>query len=115
MYLTLSAFRTTIAFIAAQAHGSGVVFDYTQPREALPLLERLAHDSLSARVQLAGEPFQLFFTPPEIAAELSAFTSFEDIGTDEINRRYFSALSSPGAEPQLQARGTAARLLSAWK
>jgi methyltransferase (TIGR00027 family) len=56
-YLTLEAFRATIAFIASLPAGSGVVFDYGQPRSALPLLERLAQDSLAARVQLAGEPF----------------------------------------------------------
>ena len=72
-YLTLEAFRATIAFVASQPAGSGIVLDYGQPRSALPFLEKLAHDSLAARVQLAGEPFQLFFTQPEIAAELSKF------------------------------------------
>lgn len=62
-YLTLEAFRSTINFIAVQPSGTGVVLDYSQPRSALPFLEKLAHDSLSARVQLAGEPFHLFFTP----------------------------------------------------
>ena len=79
-YLTLPAFRATVAFIAAQPPGSGITLDYGQPRSALPFLEQLAHDSLAARVQLAGEPFQLFFTPTEIAAEFSAFQTIEDIG-----------------------------------
>ena len=108
-YLTLEAFRGTIGFIASQPAGSGVVLDYGQPRSALPLLEKLAHDSLAARVQLAGEPFRLFFTPPEMAAELAAFRAIEDLGSAEINARYFG-----GRADDLKMRGSAGRILSAW-
>jgi len=108
-YLTLEAFRATIRFIAAQPSGSGVVLDYSQPRSALPFLEKLAHDSLAARVQLAGEPFQLFFTPQEIAAELTFFQKLEDLGSSEINERYFTNRTD-----NLKAMGSAGRLLSAW-
>jgi methyltransferase (TIGR00027 family) len=108
-YLTLDAFRATIKFVSSQPAGSGIVLDYSQPRSALPVLEKLAHDSLAARVQLAGEPFQLFFTPPEIAAELGGFHSLEDIGSREINERYFSNRAD-----ELKVLGSAGRLLSAW-
>jgi methyltransferase (TIGR00027 family) len=108
-YLTLEAFRATVSFISAQRPGSGLTLDYGQPRSALPLLEQMAHDSLASRVEKAGEPFQLFFTPPEIAAELSRFHGVEDLGAAEINARYFS-----GRSDQLKMRGTAARFLSAW-
>jgi len=108
-YLTLAAFRSTLAFIAARPAGSGLVLDYGQPRAVLPLLEQLAHDSLAARVQLAGEPFQLFFTPKEIAGELAAFHGIEDLGSKEINARYFV-----GRADSLKLRGSAGRLLSAW-
>ena len=108
-YLTLEAFRSTTAFIASQPEGSGVVLDYGQPRSALPFLEKLAHDSLAARVKLAGEPFQLFFTPPKIAAELTAFRNLEDIGSSEINARYFSNRTD-----NLKILGSAGHLLSAW-
>jgi methyltransferase (TIGR00027 family) len=108
-YLTLEAFRSTIGFISARPAGSGVVLDYGQPRSALPFHEKLAHDSLAARVQLAGEPFQLFFTPPEIAAELTAFRNREDLGSVEINTRYFANRTD-----NLKLLGSAGRLLSAW-
>jgi methyltransferase (TIGR00027 family) len=107
-YLTLEAFRSTIDFISARPAGSGVVLDYVQPRSALPFLEKLAHDSLAARVQLAGEPFRLFFSPPEIAAELTAFRDCEDLGSDEINTRYFANRTD-----NLKLLGSAGRLLSA--
>jgi methyltransferase (TIGR00027 family) len=108
-YLTLEAFRGTVNFIAAQSPGSGLTLDYGQPRAVLPLLERLAHDSLASRVEKAGEPFRLFFTPAEIASEFSRFHSLEDLGAPEINARYFS-----GRADQLAVRGTAGRLFSAW-
>jgi methyltransferase (TIGR00027 family) len=108
-YLTLEAFRATLGFISAQHLGSGLTLDYGQPRSTLPLLEQMAHDSLASRVEKVGEPFQLFFTPSEIAAELSRFHSVEDLGAAEINARYFS-----GRSDQLKMRGTAARFLSAW-
>jgi methyltransferase (TIGR00027 family) len=108
-YLTLEAFRATLSFVSAQPPGSGLTLDYGQPRSVLPPLERLALDSLASRVEQAGEPFQLFFTPTEIAAELSGFHTIEDLGAPEINARYFS-----GRTDQLAMRGSSGRLLSAW-
>jgi methyltransferase (TIGR00027 family) len=108
-YLTLDAFRATVRFIAAQPQGSGLVFDYAQPRSALPPREQLAFDSLAARVHLAGEAFQLFLTPPRVAAELAAFYDLEDLGSPEINERYFASRSDG-----LRAIGNAGRLVSAW-
>jgi methyltransferase (TIGR00027 family) len=107
-YLTLEAFRATIRFIAAQPPGSGIVFDYGQPRHVLSLREQLAHDSLAARVAQAGEPFQLWFTPSEAACELEAFRTIEDLGPYDLNLRYFANRAD-----QLQLRGGAARILSA--
>jgi methyltransferase (TIGR00027 family) len=108
-YLTLEAFRATVSFVASQPSGSGIVLDYGQPRSALPFREQLAFDSLASRVQLAGEPFQLFFTPAEIAAEFSEFYNLEDLGSPEINARYFDTRSD-----NLRLLGSAGRLLSAW-
>jgi methyltransferase (TIGR00027 family) len=108
-YLTLEAFRSTIAFIARSPVGSGVVFDYGQPRRVLPPLEQLAFDSLASRVAQAGEPFQLWFTPPELAYELEEFRLIEDIGSIEINERYFH-----NRRDQLQLRGSGGRFLTAW-
>jgi methyltransferase (TIGR00027 family) len=108
-YITLAAFRSTIRFISSQPRGSGVVFDYGQPRSVLAPLEQLAHDSLAARVHLAGEAFQLFFTRADVAAELAAFRELEDLGSPEINARYFA-----GRSDRLKLLGSAGRLVSAW-
>jgi methyltransferase (TIGR00027 family) len=108
-YLTLDAFRATIGFIASRGRGSGVVLDYAQPRSALPFFEQLALDSLAARVKLAGEPFQLFFTPAEIATELRDFYNLEDLGSPELNSMYFANRTD-----NLRMMGNAGRMLSAW-
>ncbi|HEY8998668.1 MAG TPA: class I SAM-dependent methyltransferase [Edaphobacter sp.] len=108
-YLTPEAFRSTLALIAASAKGSGVVMDYGQPRNALPLMERLARDSMSARVASVGEPFQLFFTPEDMAWELRAFHSIEDLGTEELNARYFT-----GRSDNLRTMGASGRIVNAW-
>lgn len=109
-YLTLSAFRATLEFVEARPAGSGVVFDYGQPRKALPLVDRLVHDALLARVRLAGEPFQLFLTSAEMARELARFMRLEDLGSTEVNARYFS-----GRADRLAMRGAGGRMVSAWK
>lgn len=108
-YLTRPAFRATVAFIAAQPVGTGIVFDYAQPREALPPNEQLAFDSLASRVHLAGEAFQLFFTPADIATELAPFHRIEDLGSPEINAYYFAHRTD-----NLNVRGAGGRLISAW-
>jgi len=108
-YLTPDAFRATVRFLASQPSGSGVILDYSQPRTALLPEEQLAHDSLSSRVQLAGEPFRQFFTPSEMAAEFTGFCRLEDLGSPEINARYFT-----GRTDNLRAIGAAGRFFSAW-
>jgi methyltransferase (TIGR00027 family) len=109
-YLTLEAFRTTLSLIAHMPKTSGVTFDYGLPRASLPFLEQLAHDSLASRVAQAGEPFQLFFTPEEVRAELTAFSHIEDLATKDISFRYFADRTDG-----LTLKGSAAHLLTAWR
>jgi methyltransferase (TIGR00027 family) len=108
-YLTLGAFRSTLLYIGERPPSSGVTFDYGQPRQAIPRLERIAHDALAARVGQVGEPLQLFFTPTDIARELSSFRGVEDLGSAEMTARYFA-----GRSDGLRVRGQSARFASAW-
>ncbi len=109
-YLTPEAFAATCGFLGRLPPGSDAVFDYGQPREVLPPAEQLMHDSLGARVAQAGEPFQLFFTPPALREELSrhGLNVAEDLGRTEINDRYFRHRSDA-----LEVRGSAGRLCHA--
>ena len=68
------------------------------------------YDSLAKRVAKAGEPFQLLFTPQEVAAELHDFSTIEDLGAGEINALYFR-----GRGDALAMRGSGGRILCAWR
>lgn len=109
-YLTQEAFAATAGVLGGFAGGSSVVFDYSLPREALPPVERLMLDSLSARVARAGEPFQLFFTPQQLADELrsSGLRVVEDLDTPAIKARYLH-----GRSDGLMLYGSAGRLCHA--
>jgi methyltransferase (TIGR00027 family) len=106
-YLTSEAFRATMRVLASFAKGSEVVFDYSQPREALPPTEQLMLDSLSARVAQAGEPFQLFFTPAQLAEVLDGLEMnvVEDLDGAAMTERYFT-----GRKDALRLRGKAGRM-----
>lgn len=106
-YLTLEAFRGTLRFFGSMAAGSGAVFDYPLPRQALGESERRLLDQLSARVANIGEPFQLFFTPPQLTGEVTSvgWRVLDDLGGAEIGSRYF-----PGRDT---IRGGLGRLMSA--
>jgi len=109
LYLTHSSFRATLDLIAAFPAGSGIIMDYALPRHSLPPNELKDRDMLAARVQSVGEPFQLFFTPAEIAAELAAFQGLENLDSTELNALYFANRTD-----QLNLRGRSAHILSAW-
>ena len=106
-YLTTEGFRATMRLLARFKAGSEVVFDYSQPRDVLPPVEQLMHDSLSARVALAGEPFQLFFTPAQLAEELEwlGMRVVEDLDSSAMTARYLA-----GRKDGLLLRGKAGRI-----
>jgi methyltransferase (TIGR00027 family) len=106
-YLTIDAFRATMRVLARLPGSSEVVFDYGQPREVLPPEEQLQRDSLMARVAQAGEPFQLFFTPEQLAEELEwlAMGVVQDFDGAALTARYFA-----GRTDGLVLRGQAGRV-----
>jgi len=110
MYLTDEAIESTLRFVASTPAGGGLVFDYAVPRAALGWMSRLALRAISRRVAAAGEPFRTFFDPEALSARLASmgFRSIENLGSEELNRRYFSA-----REDGLRSSGGLGRLLSA--
>ena len=90
-YLTLDAFRATLSAIAQLPAGTAVSFDYAIAPETLSPRGRMAFDALARRVASAGEPFQLFFTPQTLEAELrrAGFHRIEQLDSDHINDLYF--------------------------
>jgi methyltransferase (TIGR00027 family) len=90
-YLTLEAFRATLSTIAGLPAGSAVSFDYALAPETLSEAGRTAFAALAKRVADAGEPFQLFFTPQTMEAELrqAGFKRIEQLDSDRLNEIYF--------------------------
>jgi O-methyltransferase involved in polyketide biosynthesis len=90
-YLTLDAFRATLSVIARMPQRTGVTFDYAVAPETLSPTGRVAFDALSTRVAAAGEPFRIFFTPPELEAEIhhAGFQRCEQVGSEKLNELYF--------------------------
>jgi methyltransferase (TIGR00027 family) len=90
-YLTHAAFRATLDTIAQLPADSAVSFDYSLAPETLSKVGRTAFDALAGRVAAAGEPFQLFFTPETMAAELTraGFHRIEQLDSDHLNEIYF--------------------------
>jgi methyltransferase (TIGR00027 family) len=89
-YLTLDAFRATIATIGRLPVGTAVSFDYAFPPETLSPKRRKVFDTLSKRVEASGEPLQLFFTPEQLEKEVRAagFSRVEQFDTDCMNEAY---------------------------
>jgi methyltransferase (TIGR00027 family) len=108
-YLTQTAFHNTLGFIASLPPSSGVVFDYAIERALLTTHQQEMFDALAARVARAGEPFQLFFKPAELAEQLTSlgFQRIQDLGVRELNARYF-----PDAASEFRIRGGLGRLCS---
>jgi len=91
-YLTLGAFQATLAAIAQLPSATAVSFDYALAPETLSSVGRTAFNALAGRVAAAGEPFQLFFTPDTLQAELAraGFHRFEQLDSDHLNHLYFN-------------------------
>jgi len=110
-YLTREAASDTLRFLGRFLVGSGVVFDYAVAKSALGFLERIALDALARRVAKAGEPFRLYFEPGELDEFLRerGFSRVEQLGSKEINERYFA-----GRQDGLRVAGGAGRIVAAW-
>jgi len=110
MYLESEMVLGTLRAIREMNAANAVTFDYAMPRETLGFVGKLALDALSRRVQKAGEPFRGFFTPELLIAKMKGFgyREIEDLGSAELDARYFS-----GRADKLHPKGQLGRLMSA--
>jgi methyltransferase (TIGR00027 family) len=90
-YLTRETVLSTLSAVIAMSRGNGIVFDFAVPRATQKPLSQMAFDALAARVAAAGEPFQGFFEPAELAEQLgrAGCGHVEDLDGEMINSRYF--------------------------
>jgi methyltransferase (TIGR00027 family) len=92
MYLDRADVMKTLQFIVSQQAPVSVIFDYAQPPDGFPLLQRIFYRRILNRLEEIGEPWKSFMEPESLRADLLAlgFTSVEDLGGDEINARYLA-------------------------
>ncbi|MGB8260823.1 MAG: class I SAM-dependent methyltransferase, partial [Terracidiphilus sp.] len=111
-YLTGAGFRATLESVAALPAGTGICFDFGFPPEILSPARRKIFETLAARVEAAGEPFRLFFTPAEMDSELrrAGFQRTEQAGPARLNELYF-ACRADGLRLSLHDMGC---LATAW-
>jgi methyltransferase (TIGR00027 family) len=88
-YLTPSAARATLEYIAGQAQPVEVIFDYLQ--SASTNEDRAHLQPRAQRLAAAGEPFFTYFTPDEIAQLLRTlgFATIEDRAAQDVISTYF--------------------------
>jgi methyltransferase (TIGR00027 family) len=110
-YIRREACLATLCFIGKLPRRSGVVFDFAVHPDLLDAGHRMALAALSERVAAAGEPFQLFFHPEDLARDLAScgFIDVEMLAGDQINDRYFKDRTDG-----LRVSGNLGRLTCAW-
>jgi len=93
MYLERLDVIETLRYIAMLPKGTTVVFDYALPSDATPWPIRWFYRRTLRHFARQGEPWISFFAPVSLLKELSqlGFTEIEDLGGDEVNRRYLGS------------------------
>jgi methyltransferase (TIGR00027 family) len=99
-YLSRVGFDETLGLIAATERAE-VVFDYAMPPSSMSAERRAALEARAARVASIGEPWQTYFMPDDLAAELRGrgFAEIEDLGPAELAARWFGRPDVPRDTP----------------
>ena len=103
-YLTEEAVFATLGELGSWPGGTEVVFDYTNPPEAVDEPNaRNFHREMAERVAASGEPFRGYFDSAELHARAGAlgFTDIEDLDRAALVARYLpdSAVAPPRPRP----------------
>ncbi|WP_280271187.1 class I SAM-dependent methyltransferase [Nocardia wallacei] len=98
-YLSATAARTTLEYIAGQARPVEVVFDYLQPADTDE--GRTYQQARADRLAAIGEPLFSYFTPDGIAGQLRAlgFTEIEDHAAPDLIAHYLGESVGFEGEP----------------
>ncbi len=93
-YIAEEAVWETLRWAAGAARSNGgIVFDYAGPLSDLNLIQRAVLTAKAARVRALGEPWRTFLRPEHVMSRLRdlGFDHVEDLGSREINERYFAS------------------------
>jgi methyltransferase (TIGR00027 family) len=94
-YLTEEAVFATLGELASWPGGAEVVFDYTNPPEAVDEPNaRNFHREMAERVAASGEPFRCYFDSPNLQARARelGFSDIEDLDRAALVARYLPHL-----------------------
>ena len=95
-YVSKDVVRETFKTAALLAGKSGgIVLDYVLPPETQPPIIQAFLAARRAQMKEIGEPWDSFFMPDEMEKLLrdAGFGEIEDLGMEELNRRYFAGRS----------------------
>ena len=111
-YLTIDAFRATLATVGGLPPGSGITFDTVDLPATLTPPRQKVFNGLAKRLAASGEPLRLFLSPQELEEELSSagFDRVEQVGIERLNEIYFRSRAD-GLRLSASGVGT---LVSAW-
>jgi len=92
MYLERADIDETLRYVATMPAGSAVIFDYVQPPEESPWLERFVYRTVLKRLVQMEEPWKSFLRPAPLRQDLLSFgfSSVEDLSGGDLNRRFLS-------------------------
>ena len=92
MYLDRGDIDDTLRYIATMPPASAVIFDYAQPPEAFPWLQRIFYKKALERLAEINEPWQSFMQPEPLRNDLISFgfSSITDLSGNDLNAKYFS-------------------------
>jgi O-methyltransferase involved in polyketide biosynthesis len=92
MYLGRADVDDTLRYIGTMPSGSAVIFDYAQPPEVFPWLQRMFYRKTLDRLAEMGEPWISFMQPEPLRKDLISFgfSSIDDLGGEELNSKYLS-------------------------
>jgi methyltransferase (TIGR00027 family) len=96
-YLTEEAVYATLGELARFPGGAEVVFDYTNPPQAIEGPARDFHREMAERVAARGEPFRGYFDSAELQARALGlgFSEIEDLDRAALVKRYLPDLPIP--------------------
>lgn len=92
MYLDRADIDDTLRYVATMPRGSAIIFDYVKPPEDSAWLDRFVYRMVLNRLEGMGEPWKSFLRPASLRDDLLSFgfSSVEDLGGADLNRKYFA-------------------------
>jgi methyltransferase (TIGR00027 family) len=96
-YLTEQAIWSTLSFIGGLPGGAEIVFDYSNPPEAMTTERRKEHRHRADRAAELGEAWLSYFDTAKLHQRMRSigFAKLDDLGPVQIAQRYLPEVAAP--------------------